>query len=82
MAGPTELIRQNCPIATTANDGLMSKEQVAQLDGGATVTPPSFADLSLVSPASYAGQIAFDELTERLAISFGGAWLYVAMEAP
>jgi hypothetical protein len=29
MSGPTELIRQNCPIATTGNDGLMSTTQVA-----------------------------------------------------
>ncbi len=32
MSGPTELIRQNCPLATTSNDGLMSKEQVAALE--------------------------------------------------
>ena len=32
MGGPTELIRQNCPLATESYDGLMSKEQVVALD--------------------------------------------------
>jgi hypothetical protein len=39
MSGPTELIRQNCPIATSNNDGLMSTTQAtlidAQSDGAA-----------------------------------------------
>ncbi len=44
--------------------------------------PNSFADITAVNPNLYTGQIAFDQLTGRLAFSYGSAWLYVAMEAP
>jgi hypothetical protein len=38
MSGPTELIRQNCPIATSGNDGIMSAAQAAAVAAGAAVT--------------------------------------------
>jgi len=38
MSGPTELIRQNCPLATSNNDGLMSAAQAAAVAAGAAVT--------------------------------------------
>jgi len=38
MSGPTELIRQNCPIATTANDGLMSAAQAAAVASGVSLS--------------------------------------------
>jgi hypothetical protein len=41
MSGPSQTIRELCPIATINNDGLMSKEQVAALNaqvGDNTVT--------------------------------------------
>ncbi len=56
--------------------------QGIQGDPGTPTVPNSFPDITAVDPTLYAGALAFDELTERLAISYGGDWIYVTMEAP
>ena len=40
MAGPTVAIREQCPLATVNNDGLMSAQQVVQLNAAGGGGPP------------------------------------------
>jgi hypothetical protein len=46
MSGPTELIRQNCPIATSGNDGIMSAEQAATVEAAGAVSVTGNAAIS------------------------------------
>jgi len=61
MAGPTVAIREQCPLATPDNDGLMSAQQVVQLNAAGGGGPPFndtvFAVTDTVDPTK---QVKFD----------------------
>lgn len=62
MPGPSLLIRENCPIATESNDGLMSAEQVVQLNsgsvGGVTSVAASTGIVCTPNPIIAVGAVA------------------------
>lgn len=67
MPGPSLLIRENCPIATEDNDGLMSASQVKQLNsssaGGVTSVAESTGIVCTPNPITAIGTVALADTT-------------------
>jgi hypothetical protein len=89
MAGPTLAIREQCPLATPVNDGLMSAQYAADVE--ALVVGASFLPIytNLTRPAANAvGAIAgvravaiFNSSDNQINVSDGVSW-YDAMGIP
>jgi hypothetical protein len=77
MSGPSQTIRELCPIATINNDGIMSASQAAALNAlGPPGSIPVFSNATRPSGGSQppAGRIIFNTDDLTLNVSDGTDW--------